>query len=39
MVVIVDSCMNLYKSTESKEYKFIDFMVDGKRIIVHLNPL
>ncbi|CAD8107598.1 unnamed protein product [Paramecium sonneborni] len=39
MVVIIDSKMVLQKSSESREYKFIDFMVDDKRIFVHLNPL
>lgn len=39
MVVIIDCKMILQKSCESKEYKFIEFMVDEKRIFVHLNPL
>ncbi|CAD8096783.1 unnamed protein product [Paramecium primaurelia] len=39
MVVILDCKLLLQKSSESKEYKFIEFMVDDKRIFVHLNPL
>ncbi|CAD8188708.1 unnamed protein product [Paramecium octaurelia] len=39
MVVVIDSKLELQKSAESKEYKFIEFVVDDRRIFVHLNPL